>query len=374
VGRPAAPAPSVPASSRAVAPGLAPMTGPLVYQFAFHGRLGTLLGIYLVNSLLALLTLGLYQFWGRTRVRRYVLSETALAGDRFSYHGTGSEVCAGFLKAFGIFVLPATVLFAVAALESLPVATRLGAQLLAYAIVTIFVALAIVGSHRYRLGRTSLRGVRFSFRGRTADFARLFIVGAVLTAATLGLYRPIFDTRLRAFLVGHSYLGSRQFEFDGRSRDLFWPYVRALVMLVPTLGLSTVWYLAAKQRYFWRHTRLGSARCQSAVTGGRLLGLVLGNLSLLGLTAALGAGPGLWAGLGLGLAWGQAVGLAISLGLATLLVLGWPWVKLRSVRFTVATLSVVGSLDLAAIVQEAQAASGFGEALAGFFDVGFDLG
>ncbi len=367
-----APLPGTPAA--AAAPVATATSGVAVHRLTFHGTLGTLLGIYVVNSLLAILTLGLHQFWGRTRARRYVMGQTALGDDRFAYHGTGGEVFVGFLKALVVFVLPAAVLFVVAALEWLPVAVRLGAQLLGYVIAVVFVGFAMVGSHRYRLSRTSLRGVRFSFRGRAHEFARLFAVGALLTAVTVGFYRPVFETRIRAFLISRSYFGSRKLEFDGRGRDLVWPYVVALLLLLPTLGLSALWYLARKQRYFWDHTRLGTARCRSTVTGGRLLALVLGNSLVLGLAAALGAGVGLWAGLTLGVDGARSVGLAVALGLATLLVLGWPWAKIRTVRFMVANLSVVGPLDLDAITQEARTASGFGEALAGFFDVGFEIG
>jgi uncharacterized membrane protein YjgN (DUF898 family) len=368
------PSPQPPSAATTVPAASVPRTGPAMYRLTFHGALGTLLGIYVVNSLLAMLTLGVYQFWGRTRARQYVMGQTAIGGDRFAYHGTGREVFAGFVKALVVFVLPAAVLLLVAGLEGLPVAVRLGAQLLGYVIAVVFVAFAMVGSHRYRLSRTSLRGVRFSFRGRARAFARLFAVGAVLTAVTLGFYRPVFDTRVRAFLVSHSYFGNRKFEFDGRGRDLLGPYVLMLLLFVPTLGFSVFWYLARKQGYFWDHTRLGTVRCRSTVTGGRMLGLVLGSMLVLGLTAALGGGVGLWAGLTLELGWAEAVGLAIALGMATLLVLGWPWAKIRYVQFMVENLQLVGPLDLDAIVQEAQTASGFGEGLASFFDVGFEFG
>ena len=46
----------------------------------------------IVNVCLTILTLGVYHFWGKAKVRRYLFSHTAFAGDRFAYHGTGKEL------------------------------------------------------------------------------------------------------------------------------------------------------------------------------------------------------------------------------------------------------------------------------------------
>jgi uncharacterized membrane protein YjgN (DUF898 family) len=351
---------------------------PLLHRLTFHGSLGTLLGIHVVNGLLAVLTLGIFQFWGRARVRRYILSQTAFAGDRFAYHGTGRELFIGFLKALLIFGVPVALLMAVAELSGVPRAIAVLARLAAYVVIFLFFAFAVVGAHRYRLARTSLRGVRFSFRGRSIDCARLFVKGALLTVITLGFYRPIFETQLRGFLTSNSYLGNRKFEFDGQGRDLLWPYTLAMLLFLPTLGLYTFWYLARKQRYLWAHTRFGTARFHSAVRGGRLLLFFLGNAAVLLLLFAGGTAIGVGIGAALGglapLGIQTTIGLGAALGLALLFGLGWPWMKIRTIRFTVAYLTVSGPLDFALIQQEAQMASPVGEALAGFFDVGFDFG
>jgi uncharacterized membrane protein YjgN (DUF898 family) len=361
-----------------VAPAAARPARPIdvgaLHRMTFHGSAGSLLGIHAVNSLLALLTLGIYQFWGRVRIRRYVMSQTALAGDRFAYHGTGRELCVGFLKAFLVFGLPVAVLMGLAALEVVPAVVRVVAQLAASAIVFFLFAFAVVGAHRYRLSRTSLRGIRFSFRGRALDFAKLFLKGVLLTVVTLGFYRPVFETRLRAFLTSNSYFGNQKFEFDGQGRDLVRPYLVTVLLFVPTLGLSTFWYLARKQRYLWAHTRFASARFHSTVRGGHVLLLVLGNAFLLLLLAALGVGAGLGLGEVAGLDLRASMGLAAALGLGLIFGLGWPWLKFRTIRFAVVYLTLSGPLDLGLIQQEARTASATAEAVAGFFDVDFDLG
>jgi uncharacterized membrane protein YjgN (DUF898 family) len=323
-----------------VPPGATSAAGPLPSRrLFFRGEAGTLFGIQIVNALLTLVTLGIFYFWGKARVRRYLLSQTLFEGDRFAYHGTGKELLLGWLKALLVFGVP---VFSLTLLGELAGSTAVaaGANLLAYAIVLVFVPVAVVGARRYRLSRTSWRAIRFSFRGRGADFVRLFVVGSLLSVVTLSLYIPVFATRRQDFLVSHSYFGNERFRFDGRGRDLLRPYLLVLLLTLPTLGLCWFWFVARKRRYFWDHTTFATTRFRSTVSGGSLLALVLGNALL----------------------------LVVTLGL------GWPWVRVRNARFACRYLTLVGPLNVAAIEQDAQSASPIGEGLAGFFDSGFDFG
>ncbi len=305
----------------------------------FHGSGGTLFGIHVVNVLLTLVTLGVYYFWGKTRVRRFLSSQTQVDGDRFAYHGTAKELLLGTLKAALVFGLPIVLLRVVRDILDVDVTLKLVAGLGSACLVFAFFPVAMVGARRYRLSRTSWRGIRFSFRGRVRDFMKIFILGSVLSGLTLGLYYPVFLVHRQAFMVSHSYFGSERFDFDGRGRDLLGPFLVALLLTLPTLGLCWLWYVARKRRYFWDHTRFGTARFRSTIRGGALLGLYLVN----------------------------AILLVVTLGLA------WPWVKIRNIHFAFRNLSLVGPVDLERIQQEAQYASSTGEGLSGFFDSGFDL-
>ena len=293
-----------------------------------------------MNTLLTIFTLGIYYFWGKVKVRSYLLSQSEFEGDRFAYHGTGKELLVGFLKALVAVGVPLFLLGIMRELLTGRPALKALLALLTYLIFLVLLPFAIVGARRYRLSRTSWRQIRFSFRGGAVEFIRLFVWGSLLTTVTLGIYYPFFETRRHGFLVSHSYFGNQRFDFDGRGRDLFGRFLLAILLFLPTLGLSWVWYLARKQRYFWQHTTFATARFHSTVTGGRLFLLMAGNLLLLLVTFGL----------------------------------GWPWVMVRNVRFAFRYLTLEGPLDLAGIQQEAQTASATGEALAGFLDAGLDIG
>jgi len=317
---------------------------------------------------LTLITLGVYYFWGKVRVRRYLFSQTEFAGDRFAYYGAGEELLIGFLKAAVVFGLPLGLLHVVRNLPGVGAGVKAVAAVLMYGTFWVLLAVATVGGRRYRLSRTSWRGIRFSFRGRTGEFLKLSLQGLCLTAITLGLYYPFLVTRRYDFLTSHSYFGSQQFHFDGRGRDVLGIYCAQfmtlllsvlLVVFVATPLLPVSWvvvglpllllltggfwwcsFSAAKQRYFWAHTSLSTARFHSTVAGRRLFSLYLGNLLL----------------------------LLFTLGL------GWPWGVARKVRYVFANLTLEGALDPSTIRQEAQSASATGEELADFLSLDVDLG
>lgn len=320
-----------------------PAAGPRVagtHRLVFRGRAGSLLGIHIVNVFLTLLTFGVYSFWAKTRVRRYLFAQTELDHDRFAFHGRGLEMLIGFVKAVILFGLPLAALQYVPQFLDAGRATTVAATLAAYAFVSVVIPVARTGARRYRLSRTSWRGIRFSFRGRTVDFVRIYVAGALLSGLSLGLYYPVFATRNHAFLVQHSHFGNARFDFDGRGTDLLADFLYALLLTLPTLGLVWFWYVARQRRFFWNHTTLLTARFRATVTGWRLFRLKLGNLLLILLTLGL----------------------------------GWPWATVRIARFWCRHLTLEGAVDLAAIQQETQAASATGEGLLGLLEADLDIG
>ncbi len=311
-----------------------------IRRLSFEGTGGALCGIQLVNTFLTIVTLGIYSFWGKTKVRNYLWSQTELKGDRFVYHGTGMELMTGFFKVMILFAVPLFLLELVPRFMGPNIAIQVIAKVLAFAMLMILTPMALAGARRYRLSRTSWRGIHFSLRGATKDFVALFLGGGLLTLISLGLYYPFFDTRRQAFMVNNAYFGNRSFRFDGEGRDLVKPFLVALLLGIPTLGLSWVWFMAARQRYFWERTCLDDIRFRCTVTGGRLLGLYLTNFLL----------------------------LIVTLGFA------WSWVMVRNINFTFSYLTLEGTMDLAKVRQEAQTASATGDMLAGFVDAGLDVG
>lgn len=311
-------------------------------SLSFHGKGETLFEIYIVNLLLTFLTLGFYYFWGKVKVRKYLYSQAEFAADRFEYHGTGKELLVGWLKA----MLCILGLFGILAILQNAAATdmaEIGSRIITLAAYVTFIPVAIVGSRRYRLSRSSWRAIRFSFRGHTKELIGIFLRDGLFLFLTFGLYYPYFLNHVREFLVANSYFGTRPFDYDGKGADLWRIYFVGVLLTVFTLGIYYFWYSAGKQRFYWQHTTFGAARFRFPITGWELLKLKALNLLLVVFT----------------------FGLAL------------PWVWVRNARFALTNLKIEGPVDLEAIQQEALAASATGEGLTDLMDASFldvDLG
>ena len=330
----------------------------------FRGSGGTLLGMQIANIFLTLVTLGVYHFWGKAKIRRYLFSQTAFGNDRFAYHGTGKELYQGFLKAMLVFGLPYVSLGAAHTFLDLPRWIDLLSQALAGLVLFLYVPIAMVNARRYRCTRTSWRGIRFSFRGRTTDFLKLYVCGWGFTILTLGTYYPYFQTQRQAFLHSQTYFGNQRFGFTGHGSGIMLPFAVTLVstyivlslcglalafqltnagltlLLIPfVLGPLWIWLLGQKQKYFWDHTTFGDARFSSTITWQKLFTLYLGNIGLLLVTMG-------WA---------------------------WPWVTVRNARFFIGTLSLQGPMDLDRVLQDSTESSVTGEGLSNLLDTGFEM-
>jgi uncharacterized membrane protein YjgN (DUF898 family) len=155
------------------------------YRFSFQGNGGTLFGIQIVNLLLIIVTLGIYYFWGKTKVRVYTWGQTDFNGDRFAYHGTGKEILLGWLKALVIFGIPFYAFQNISLIAAVPMPFKIAGFIISYLIISLFIPVATVGSRRYRMSRTSLRGIRFSFRGRWYEFFKIFLACSAWLILTL---------------------------------------------------------------------------------------------------------------------------------------------------------------------------------------------
>ncbi|HJU65080.1 MAG TPA: YjgN family protein [Gemmatimonadaceae bacterium] len=312
-------------------------------KFRYHGNGGSLFGLMIVSWLLSVVTLGIYSFWAKNKLREFHYSHTELDGDRFAYHGTGGELLIGALKAMAAFIVLMFVMGMVSAVVTRaanPFMAEVVVSGVLYVAIALVVVLAVNGARRYRLSRSSWRGIRFSFHGGYKEFLALIVRGTLLSIVTVGFYLPTFQNQRRAFLVTNARFGSEPFLYDGDGKELLPEFLKAVLFTIPTLGLYWCWYAAFKHRYFWAHTAMRGARFRSGVTGGALLRLHLTNVLLVLFTLGIGA----------------------------------PWAVTRMMSFWCDNLSMYGTVEWATIEQRAQAASSTTEALADAFDVDVGIG
>ena len=363
--------------------GVAAAARPLHHE----SRVLPLLGIAAGNAALTVVTLTVYRFWARARVRRWLWSRTTLYGEPLEYTGTGGELFRGFLKAALLVFLP-LVLYGTGVQYLFPPEPATGdaplealaALLPVYLLVPYLYGQAIFRARRYRLSRTLWRGVRPGLEGSPHRFALGFLLESALAAVTLGWSWPRLQWRTQGGLWRATRLGDRSFALSGGVGPLYGPFaaywcagamamaclaggllllhfgsgtagldtgrsglLRTLGGLLIAVGVAEIlvcallyaWYRARFMAHLADSLAFDDLRFAFRVSAGALIGLLLGNVLVM--LATLG--------------------------------LGGPLVQRRNLRFAADRLAAVGVPDIDAIRRGALERPASGEGLADAFDL-----
>ncbi len=221
-----APTPEPTTENKPVKPGKAKK-----YVLEYDGKTGALYKLFLLDFFMRIITIGIYSFWGKTRLRKYIFSRHALDGDRFEYTGTGGELFKGFLKVLPILVI---LFVPILLVEIYPI------FVIFYIPLTYCIGIAIYGATRYRYSRTRWRGVRGYLDGSTIGYANLAFGRMLLNIITLGFAIPSSDIAKHKYIMNNAYFGNVKAEFTGDSKVLFGAYIKSLLLiplmlLIPTL-------------------------------------------------------------------------------------------------------------------------------------------
>lgn len=163
------------------------------------------------GGVLLMVTLGIYRFWLATDVRRFLWSNTEIAGETLEYTGTALELLLGFLIAIAILI-PVYAGFFLAALD-LGTLGKLS-SVFAFAALGILGQYAIYRARRYRLTRTIYRGLRFHQEGSAWAYAFRAIAWWIITALSFGLAYPFQLASLERYKMRNTFYGDLAGHFD----------------------------------------------------------------------------------------------------------------------------------------------------------------
>jgi uncharacterized membrane protein YjgN (DUF898 family) len=214
----------------------------------FNGSGGALFGILIVNFLLTVITLGLYYPWAKAKRMKYMYAETELDGSRFTFHGTGPEMFKGFIKAIGILILIYAVFFM--SILSGNAVLRIVGVLFFIFVIFLIGPLAIHGSMKYRMSRTSWRSIHFGYRGDRKELVIMYLKGIFLTIITLYIYLAWFACDLRRFIIGNIRFGSIGFKYVGKGGDLFVMNLKGFFLSILTLGIYSFWWFRDMMKFY----------------------------------------------------------------------------------------------------------------------------
>ncbi|MEO0765632.1 MAG: DUF898 family protein [Pseudomonadota bacterium] len=200
-------------------------------QGRYFGARGPLFRLYIMTSLLTLVTLGIYRFWAKTRVRKYIWSATTGDGDSFEYTGTGLEKFLGFLVAIVILAVYLGIvqmalfyfglnLFVDPQTQGQELA-QIGAVYITLLAVLPLILFAQYRARRYKMARSRWRGIRFGMENGAWGYAGRALGYYVLNAMTLGLLNPLATFKLEKYMADRSWYGDGKFVQNGRWQDLY---------------------------------------------------------------------------------------------------------------------------------------------------------
>jgi uncharacterized membrane protein YjgN (DUF898 family) len=222
-----------------------PTNGGDTIQGAYKGEGSPLFWLAVRTGFLTLLTLGIYRFWAKTRIRRYMWSATAPGGVPFEYTGKGLEKFLGFLVAMVILAvylgIMQMVLFAIGlsvfsggTSEQEIVAQIAATQITLLGLIPLLY-IARYRGRRYLLSRTRWRGIRFGADKGAMGYMWRGLGYSLLSAITLGILVPLAMFKLEKYMTDRTWYGDAKFEQGGHwtmlYRSFFHVFIAILVII-----------------------------------------------------------------------------------------------------------------------------------------------
>lgn len=186
----------------------------------FRGTAGEWFGIWIVNLVLTILTLGIYSAWAKVRQKKYFAQNTLIAGRGFDYHATGLQILIG-----RAIVVVGIVVFSL--LSTIPfVALILLVGLL------FLVPWLMVRALRFNAAMHSWSNVRFGFDGKAGGAFLNYLLYPFLVALTLYTTAPFLDRSIKRYVLNNHRLGGARFAFDAPIGPFYRAFLAALAWIV----------------------------------------------------------------------------------------------------------------------------------------------
>jgi uncharacterized membrane protein YjgN (DUF898 family) len=197
------------------------------HRLSFTGNAAEYFGIWIVNILLTIITLGIYSAWAKVRRNRYFYGNTVLLGRAFEYHAKGKQIFIGRLIVLGYLVVYNIIL------AVLPVA-----GLVLGLVVLCFFPWLIMRGLRFSARVTSYRNVRFNFAGKMGGAFIAFMAGPVMAVLSLGILAPLASRWMYRYLGNNLRYGGRSFATDPKLGSIYQTWFFSALIIV--LGLLVI--------------------------------------------------------------------------------------------------------------------------------------
>lgn len=205
---------------------------PIVFQ----GKASEYFGIWIVNLLLSLVTLGVYSAWAKVRRKKYFYNNTLIDNVGFDYHANPIAILKGRVIAFVFFLFYS---------QSVHISPFLPLLFL----VIFFIALPwiVVRGLLFNARNSSHRGLRFDFVGKVGQAVKVFIGLPLLLIPTFGLIAPYVAHERSQFVMSNHRFGLSQFDMSRVVKQFYKVYL--IVFIIPFIGILAAIAIPVYQAY-----------------------------------------------------------------------------------------------------------------------------
>ena len=197
--------------------------------FTFTGTTREYFGIWIVNILLTILTVGIYSAWAKVRRQRYFYGNTWLAGANFEYHARPVQILIGRLIVIGLIIAYNV------ALQFYPLVGGLIGIAFLF-MIPWFVSRGL----RFNARVTSYRNVRFDFAGGYGGGFLAFLLGGALVYGSAGILAPLASQWMWNYSLGNLKYGGRPIRCEPRLEKLYGQWWLPALVLVSGMILLFV--------------------------------------------------------------------------------------------------------------------------------------
>ena len=183
----------------------------------FGGQAGEYFKIWIVNTALTIVTLGIYSAWAKVRKLRYFYGQSSIEDGHFDYHANPVAILKGRVIAVAILL---------AYLLASQYQPLIGLAI--FVIVLLAVPWLVVRAKIFQLRNTSYQGLRFNFRRNYGDSFSAFYGGALIAVVSLGFAAPTAIYMRNKFVAENAGFGTTVCSWKGRQGPfygIFWASV-----------------------------------------------------------------------------------------------------------------------------------------------------
>src|SRR5215472_6608833 len=203
------------------------------HPFEFRGTGSEYFGIWIVNLLLTIITLGIYGAWAKVRTWRYFYANTYIGEHALDYHASPLRILIGRLIAIGILI-----------------AYSVSVQFSRYAgffwgpFFLIAFPWLINSALRFNARNTSYRNVRLNFRGTYWSAVKAYILWPIAAGLSLFTLFPLARRAQDYFYVNNHTFGGRPFRTEFSGWQIYRIYLLALAILI-FAGAALFWTMSS---------------------------------------------------------------------------------------------------------------------------------